>query len=62
MECVAVTEALTPSTAVEEAAQEPKKRNKGGRPKGSTNAKQRADVINVKEARNWVVGEYAVAK
>ena len=40
----------------------PKPRNKGGRPKGSTNAKKLKDKIRRKEAVNYVCFEYASAK
>ena len=38
---------------------DPTSRNKGGRPKGLTDAKKRDKAMRVMDARNWVCNEYA---
>jgi len=38
---------------------DPTSRNKGGHPKGSTNAKKRDKAMQVLDAHNWVCNEYA---
>ena len=55
------TNVAAPPDASADAIAKCRWRNKGGRPKGSTNAKKREDALKLKKAVNWVTVEYELA-